>query len=299
MAYRLAARQAYNNRRFDELDRIADEARSSKAKFGNGSWKIAQFYDSLGCSDGESEGMWQLHGSIHQAWIEAKPESVTARVARVIYLLEYAWRARGNGYADTVTIPGGLAFENRLKLARQALNDCKAQGAACPGWWFAGLRIALGQGWPRAEYDRFYADAKAFEPTYWIFDTARSRYLSGKWYGQPGEWETQADNASAAPDGLGMETYTRCVLEQWRNYNNVFKETDATWEKTRRGFELMERRYPASLEVPRASCRLACLAGDRATAKRLFARLGDDAYSDVWVTRDYLDRARAWAEAGN
>ena len=42
--------------------------------------------------------MWQLQERIHQEWIAAKPRSVTARVA----CADYAWQARGSGYAHTV-----------------------------------------------------------------------------------------------------------------------------------------------------------------------------------------------------
>ncbi len=297
--YRSATRTAYNNRRFDELEQNADDARATKARFGNGSWKIWQFYDALGCADTEPESMWQLHASIHKAWIAAKPDSITAHVAQVIFLFDYAWHARGTGYAGTVSPAGWQLFGERLKAAHQALIDCKEQGKNCPVWWSAGLRIALGEQWPRVEFDRFYARAKAFEPTFWNYDTIRSRFLSLKWYGQSGEWEAVADEAAADPKGLGMEMYARCVLEQIGNYHNVFQETQAKWAKAQAGLELMEQRYPESLEVARAYCRLACLAGDRATAKRLFDRLGNNASSDIWVTQEYLQRARAWANAAN
>ena len=293
--YRLATRLAYNSRRFDDLEKNANDVRASKAKFGNGSWKIAQYYDCLGCSETEPESMWQLHGEIHKAWIAAKPDSVTARVAQVGYLLEYAWHARGTNFADKVTPEGWRLFGERLKVAHRALIDSEKLCAKCPGWWSIGLRIGLGEQWPRENYEQFYAHAKALEPTFWGFDTAHSRYLSLKWYGRAGEWEAAAETAAAAPDGLGMEIYTRCVLEQHFNYDNVFKQTRATWSKTQQGCELMMKRYPGSVEVVRAYCLLASLAGDQPMAKRFFDQLGDNAWSEIWGTRDNFQRTKAWA----
>ena len=207
--YRLATRLAYNNRRFDELDQNADQARASKEKFGNGSWKLWQFYDSLGCADSEPESMWQLHDRIHKDWIAGRPGSVTAQVARVGFLFEYAWHARGTGVAGTVTPAMWQLFGERLKVAHQALLDCREQGQTCPVWWSLGMRLAIGEQWPRADADRIYSQAKDFEPTFWNFDVLRSRYLSLKWYGQPGDWEaaralsgeTVRVNEAYSPDG--------------------------------------------------------------------------------------------------
>ena len=296
MAYRYATRMAYNNRRFDELEARADSARSSKARFGNGSWKIGQFYDSLGCRAEEPESMWHLHDSIHKDWIAAKPNSITARVAQIVFLTEYAWHARGGGYNNTVTSEGWRLFGERLKAAHQLLVDSKETGTSCPVWWLTGMKIALGESWPRANYDHFCAQAKALEPTFWGYDTSRSNFLAIKWHGQPGEWEAAAEAAAADPQGLGTEIYARCVLEQFSNYRNVFKESRATWVKTQEGFELMRQRYPDSLEVASGYCRLACIAGDRATAKRLFGVLGNNAFSYLWGNPDNLRRDRAWAE---
>ena len=294
-AYRYSTRMAYNGRRFDELERLADEARSSKAKFGNGSWKIYQFYDSLGCDSSEPEGMWQLHDTIHKDWVAAKPDSITARTAQIVFLVEYAWRARGNGYADTVTAEGGRVFDERLKMAHQALDGSRNLSGKCPVWWSAGMRLALGESWPRDVYDRFYAEAKRLEPGFWNYDTSRSNFLALKWYGGPGEWEQAAETAADDPNGLGLEVYARCVLYQRSNYRNIFRESKASWPKTKEGFELMRQRYPESLELASAYCRMACIAEDRATAKQLFDRLGGNVFSYIWSNRELLESDRAWA----
>ncbi len=99
-------RSFYNTRNFDELEKRAAELLESKAKFGNGGWMIDTFYHSLRCRKEEPESMWQLHSEIHKEWEKAKPHSMTARMAHADFLVEYAWHARGGGYANSVTREG-------------------------------------------------------------------------------------------------------------------------------------------------------------------------------------------------
>ncbi len=295
LAYRLAVRQDYNNRRFDALERRAQEDRASKAKFSSGAWKLIHFYGALDCRASEPESMWELHRRIHEAWVAAKPASITARTAQMDFLVSYAWHARGSGFAGSVTPEGWRLFAERLHEAHRVFDDSKDLAEKCPQWWSTALTLGLGEEWPRAEYDRVWAAGKAYEPTFWTLDTKRSNFLATKWYGQPGEWEQAMEDAAAEPGGLGMETYARCIWVQSANYGDIFKESRATWAKTKEGYELMRQRYPDSTEVASAYCRLACLAGDRPTAKKLFDTLGDGVFATFWHGADRLRQDRAWA----
>ena len=58
--FRLKTRALYNASKFDELEALAAQLRTERGRFGNGSWKIVQFYESLGCRSDEPESMWQL-----------------------------------------------------------------------------------------------------------------------------------------------------------------------------------------------------------------------------------------------
>ena len=165
-AFRLKTRQAYNRRQFDELETKARELRVAKPLFSNGSWKIAQFYESFECRHDEPESMWQLHDRIHHDWIAAKPDSVTARVAYADFLVEYAWRARGSGFADTVTKTGWRLFRERLASARSVLGEARRLPEKDPVWWLVALFVARGESWTRMEYNALFAEAKAFAPTF-------------------------------------------------------------------------------------------------------------------------------------
>lgn len=293
--FRGDSRSLFNNRKFAELEARADELRASKERFRNGSWKIAHFYDSLECHDEEPESMWQLHMQIYKEWETKFPQSVTAQVAHAKFMANYAWQARGSGYANEVTEEGWRAFHERLGTAHTILDQSKALGH-CPVWWSTRMKVALGQQEPPAEYDALFQQAKAQEPLFFGYDTSRAYYLLPRWYGEPGDWEAAAEKEIERPGGMGFESYARVVSEQAGFYGNIFKESKASWRKTKKGFEEMRTRYPDSKGLLNNYCRMACFAGDREQAKKLFAEIGDDKVQAEWRRKgNEFERAKAWA----
>lgn len=297
-AFRLRARQAYNSRSFDELEKMASALRSSKETFGNGSWKIAQFYQAFACREDEPESMWTLHQQIHRDWITAKPASVTAQVAYADFLTDYAWRARGSGYVDSVTEEGWRLFRERMASARAALDEARKLKEKDPYLWLVGLEIARGQEWSKAEYDSWLTEAKSIEPKFWGYDTERAFSLLPRWYGKPGEWEAYAEEASARPDGLGAETYARIVIHLRGYHENIFTESKASWPKVRDGLAEMRKKYPTSLEIVSHSALLATMGQDRALAKAMFDQLGDTYLPGVWRRPERFVHFRTWARTG-
>jgi hypothetical protein len=274
-AFSVMTRNDYNSQRFDNLEKKASNLRETKQLFGNGSWKIVEFYESLACRHDEPESMWQLHDSIHRNWIAAKPLSITAHVAYAGFLVEYAWHARGSGYIDTVTEDGWLLFRERLSLGRKVLNDARALPEKDPVWWSVALTCALGQNAPKSTFDALVEEAHAYEPKFWGYDTQRAYSLLPRWHGKPGDWEAYAELASSRPDGLGEETYARVVIGMSSYYKNIFSESKASWQLTRSGLAQMREKYPDAIEFVKLTAWLATLAGDRALAKEMRDQLGD------------------------
>jgi len=62
----------------------------------------------------------------------------------------------------TVTPEGGRKFEERLAKAHEVLNDARKLPEKDPMFWDAALRVALGQGWSKPDYDTLLAEAVAF-----------------------------------------------------------------------------------------------------------------------------------------
>jgi hypothetical protein len=293
-AYRQRTRRLYNNSRFNELEALADEARMTKARFGNGVWEIYELYDCFECDEKEPESMWLLHDRIHQAWIAARPESITARVAYAGFLIDYAWHARGSGYANEVTKEGWRLFAERLAEAQKTLFAAQDLKSKCPMWWCCQMTVALGQGWSRPQLDELFGEAKMFEPQFWQYDVSHAYFLLPRWHGEPGDWEADAEKEIERPGGLGLEGYARVVNYLEEFYDNIFRETKASWPRTRDGFEEIRRKYPESRQILNAFAKLACLAGDRPQAQKLFEEIGGQPDSNIWGKKTFI-RFRNWA----
>ena len=153
--------------------------------------------------------------------------------------------------------------------------------------------VALGEGWERARYEKLYAEAKAFEPEFFAYDIRHAEYLMPRWHGEPGDWEAAAEKDIARP-GLGLEGYARVVMDQNPYYKNIFRDSKASWPKTRAGLEAMRRKYPEWHQLVNKYALLACLARDRPTAQKLFAEIGGRIDGNTWYSQPEFIRYRNW-----
>jgi hypothetical protein len=297
-AFRGEMRNAFDRRDFDLLEQTASQLRASKETYANGRWKLVQFYNAFDCPRDASDAGWTTHERLIQGWIAARPQSITPRITHAIHLVQYAWRARGTGFVDSVTDDGARLFAERLASALKILVDSRDLPEKDICWWFTALQVARGQGWPKEQYDRAVEDAKKLEPKFWGFDAERAFSLLPRWYGEPGDWEAYAEAASARPDGVGAETYARIVIYLRGFHDNIFRESKASWPRIREGLALMRERYPAKLEMISHTAMLATMAEDQALAKEMFDQLGDTYYPDIWRKPDRFVHYRNWATTG-
>ena len=267
-------------RKFTELDTLAAKLRASKVQSACGIWRLRSFYDGFSLlPDHVPESGWTDRIALMQAWIAQRPGSITPRVALANVWCEWAWHARGGGYADSVSTGGERLFAERLAAAGKVLDDARNLGEKCPVWWEVYQRVALGLGWGRARVETLFEDAVRFEPLYTGFYTSRNNYLLPRWYGKPGEG---AAFAQAAADRLGGEegdvVYARLA---WRLHSMgmlpngfVVQAAGASWPRVRNGMEAIVRRYPDSIAAASELCYLYGQQGERARMPALFAQIG-------------------------
>lgn len=299
-AYRKEMADHFYAHEFDALEKEAASLRTSKEVFGNGSWKILRFYQSFERDRASAQGVWDVTEDTLKAWLKAFPDSVTARVAYADFLTNYAWHARGSGYANTVTEEGWRLMGERLSRSLKFLVEASKLPEKDPMVFYVTFTVALGKNLNEAGYTRLLEDARAAEPTFWGYDVSRAYSLLPRWFGEAGDWEAFAGQAAERPDGPGKEVYARIVMYMTDFYGNIFKESKASWPKTKEGLDILHKKYPESVEILSYAALLATYAFDNKSAKAYFEELGDRYLdkSSIWPSKESFIHYRKWARTG-
>ncbi len=287
---------------FDGLDAMADGLRASKAHLADGVWHLCLFY-SIICDlprRTSVEADWKARLELLKRWINAKPNSITARVALAQFYIGYAWDARGCGYADTVSDEGWKLFHERIRQSKQVLMNATRLSQKCPMWWDNMQTVALAEGWELAEYDEVFNAAIAHEPGNIGSYNNKAHYLLPRWHGkEEGEWQRFATDAC---NKLGGETgdimYARIgwAAHESGIYDDFLKDSKYSWPRMKKGMEDIIRQYPNSLSAPSELACLATQAKDRECARLMFERIGSKVDYSVWEDdKARFLRARTWA----
>ncbi len=280
--------------KYEELEKMANVFRMGKMRFPDGGWKIHQFYKAFG---DPYYGWSELFRNIDR-WVKKYPNSVTARVAAGTAWSDFAWAARGGGYAKTVTEEGWKLMRERMAKAYDLVkNQPDDPSRDCMERYSLLLWIVHSQGGDRQKYEALFQKAISFEPLYYTYYLGKAFYLLPRWYGEEGEWQRFADEAiKLTPKSEGMGIYTRILIKIWGHKEfTAFREPDISWEKMKQGFLDIERNYPNSMQNLNAFCMFACIAGDKETARGLFKRIGNMPYTEVWSGRSNYEKWRKWA----
>lgn len=298
----LRVRSLLLERRYPELEALADSTRSTNASFPSGSSMLSSFYfwPFRNADDSElSAETWErlLHNL--REWRSGHRSSPTATIALAHALLRRGWAARGGGYAHEVKASQWPKFADDVAEARQLLGRAERKGGrSCPGWYEAMLEAALCSSASDKEYDRVFDDGAAAFPTHVELYTAKSRRLMPRWFGEPGDWERfAAEVADRNPGGRGPELYARIVYFQSDYTSNVFEDSPAvTWARVRSGLEAWQARCPESALPLSLLARFAAQANRPVESRKAFRELGTRVDLAAWHDRaEFWQRCRSWA----
>jgi len=279
-------------REYDRVDALARTYRASKECYADGLWKLKEVYEGLVPAENNSETQWQARLTAIREWIKAKPESITARVALADTLVSYAWKARGSGYANTVTENGWKLFEQRLTEALQVLKDSKALKETCPRWWSIMLRTALGSGVDQPTYQTLFAEARTAESANAGYYFQMAYYLLPRWHGNPND---TARFLQEAADQIGGDDgdllYARVAWYLQGIEGNIFDERNLSWERADRGFQVMEKRFLGSALVRNGRAYMAVIGCSKTLLpRRLVKELDGKIHSKTWSSKENFRR---------
>jgi hypothetical protein len=286
---------------YGSLDRLARRyEREDKATF-DGRSSLEAFYQGIeegytGCANGhKTDADWEEHERALQAWIDASKDPVPARLALAHFTLNYAWKARGSGYASTVDDRAMALFQERLALARSRFEAlaplCKDNAA-----WYAGmLTIAKAQHMDKAAFELLYRNAVRADPYFEAVHFQHADYYRPQWYGSPKLFHNAVEQAVKATSprlGTAMYAYLHWGLSE---SDTMFTDGGVDWKRMKIGFEDALRAYPSAWTRSNYA-RLACAAQDSATLRVQLENLGDKARKDAWYNPDLFTYCQTMAK---
>ena len=175
---------------FLALEQKASQARTSRMRLSGGYWKLHSIYEGLDKPENKekaTDSEWAVHIARLEEWKKAIPDSITARVALAESWMTNGRQARGHGYVNTVSEENKRLFVERYENAYKELAASKDLKQKCPEWYVATLDVAIGQSWPREEFDRVFEAGFELEPTYYLLQREKLVYLLPQWFGHEGE----------------------------------------------------------------------------------------------------------------
>jgi len=298
--YQLAIQQLFQQERYDEIERIANEARSTKAQWPGGFWKIHAIYAGITqplLTNKVNEALWPQFLTRLEHWKSQYPNSITARVTLAFYYNAYAWDARGGGYSDSVTEEGWRLLAERSEMARKTLEEAQTLPTKCPEWFLAMMVVASGQEWDEEKQTALFERAVAFNPEYYYYYQNYAELKLPKWGGEEGDVaafaEAMADRIGGKKGDLLYYQIAASIICACDNDQGGY---GMSWPRIQQGYAVLEETYGASIYQQNKMALIASLAGQPEYAKALFARIGENWDVDIWRTHDYFAKSKRYAD---
>jgi len=251
-----------------------------------------------------------------QRWHEAHPGSVTPRIVLADAHTEYAWEARGHGWASTVTEEGWKGFREHLTKAWEILREAEkletkdpqlysimvltGMGLSKdrPGALASLLSDVTGLKLTRNEIAEAFEKGVQVEPAYYHTYFRRAISLLPRWGGGPGEVELFAARAVELTRDLEGEALYAVVAYHVLDFVGTATYCHRfhfSWPRIKQGHIDLLKRFPESTYRLNAFCLFASIYKDRETARELFDKIGDNWYRSVW-SRGAFERWKEWAD---
>jgi hypothetical protein len=215
------------------------------------------------------------------------------------YFIGFAWRARGDGYADSVTEEGGRKFEERLAEARRALEE-SWNLQPHPKTARMMLAVETGSGGQRDQMEKWFTRAMQVGGDFRKVCEAKLNWLDPKWHGSEEEMMRFGRACRASRnwrDGITLiAAHAHFRLGHRRPDNeipNYFTQPEV-WKEIQEVYEEYLQHYPDDYEAHSAYAGFCCLCRQYREAHKHFQLAGDGLTGNVYYfSLDWLKKNRA------
>jgi hypothetical protein len=184
----------WNEEDFEALEQLAAEYRRAPMRITSRKSAINTFYTSIDELKPASDEEAEKKAKKYNRWLEAFPDSVTARTAQADFLISEAWRARGSDWASEVSPEAWPVFKERLQEASAILYspgmDVKIEPV------IARLRVVVEMGgvlppgtlvgFIDPDITRHCLESYRHWPDYLPTFTTTAHAITPRWGGEPG-----------------------------------------------------------------------------------------------------------------
>jgi hypothetical protein len=285
--------------KFDALDKLADEYRTTESRSSSGLWMLTHFYAGIGVVKNQSqeEKYWADIESKALRWAASNPNSPAAYNVYADFLVGHGWKFRGSALAYQVRKENWKPFYKQLSKARKYLLKKKRIASADPKWYETMLIIARAEGWDRKQFDELVAEAVSKHPYFYQIYFSALGYLVPTWHGDKGEIEKFANFAvEQTKDKEGMGIYARIYWYASQTYYNAdLFASDIDWDKMKRGIDDVLARYPDQWNINNFAY-FSCLSADKQKTFELIGKITAPPIYHVWGNSayNYYERCKAW-----
>ena len=221
-------------------------------------------------------------------WRRRVPGSVYPELIQSVIFDSWAWGARGNGYAKSVSPQAWAAFGQRAEMAAMSLEQVVERANTNPIWYEMALDVGLDRSRPRDELRSTFKRGVTESPGYWPLYSRMLRILMPRWGGSAEEIGSFIKETSLRPNGeVNVARYARLYWSYASLEDDdleLFGQPLADWPTMKQGLAELQRQYPKSDLILNAYAKFGCMAGDEASYREVRPQL-----------RDRLSRA-AWSE---
>ncbi|MBI1318919.1 MAG: hypothetical protein GC168_08210 [Candidatus Hydrogenedens sp.] len=290
----------FTTRDFSRLEYLAKRIRERKMTDQYAGFELESFYNGIETgywgSKPAREEEWQGHVD---AYLQGFPDSVTARVFAGYTTINRAWRARGSGFADTVSDKQFDRFHQLLKDAVALLKEAEALQGDDPALYAFWLKAGTGLSYSEEQQWELLRKGQAIDPTYFpMYDMIAYSFIP-RWGGNLRSIEAVADDmVETLGDDMGSRYYAALAGRMIPLIHPVHFAYDDffDWERIDRGYTAQRALYPGTDGYLNRHIWLACMKEQRERAAELFEELDGRWSRSVWEDRTTFREWELWAQ---
>ncbi|HEY5896189.1 MAG TPA: hypothetical protein VIV54_01405 [Burkholderiales bacterium] len=256
---------------YDLIEQGEREVGFSRERFDSGEYLFDAWFASL---DTFSDAWGERAKAVAEGWAKAKGREGYAPLAQGLVLYHEAWKARGRGYASTVTPEAWAIFYRKLDEADAMLDTASPKVKGMGPWYLAKLRIAFVRQDKRPTVPGLLERATAAWPEYLPLYSVAMTFASPRWGGSFEEMDGVARYALERTKGTrGAAMYAMTYERYFRGAGDgqaTLKDSAVDWALMKQGFRDLEKDGKAPEWIPRNFAALACQMRDRDEARRLY-----------------------------